>query len=472
MLRTWNLEIEVTEDASKPIYINLADKIVEEIKRGRLKPETIMPSTRKLADHMQLNRKTVLLTYGELIAQGWLVTEKRRGTFVSKQLPADAFLHAEANPRQANGHHEPLQTLAGNVDGRLIPFETISRAFRKSLINASRSNQLGSQSACGRIDLRQAICNRLNIERGFNIGIDDVCMLRGSQMGLFIIAKMLVKADDVVVFDKLSRASARETFENHGASIAEVDCDDEGIDVQALRRVCESRQVRCVYVTPQNHFPTTVKLSSNRRRELLKLAERFDFYIIEDDRDYSFEFSKPVFPLASEFENDRILYIGSLSRIISPSLRVGYLIAKPSIIKQCAIEVARIDGHGNNVIEAAVADLLSGGEFQRYFMKMTKLYKQRRDDVAEYLDQELGNLVFFARPHNGLHFWLTLLKPVDLEEVDIGALGQLQHIQSNLDFEKTPLLLHGFRVDYSLRDSQRLYEEIKALKAYLLKLCR
>ncbi|HEY8117596.1 MAG TPA: PLP-dependent aminotransferase family protein [Methylophilaceae bacterium] len=362
MLRSWNLKLQLNRTSGTALYLQIAQKIIDEIQQGRLPPTTVMPGTRDLADSLSVNRKTVVLTYDELIAQGWLVTEHRRGTFVSSTLPSSSSITNDHSPdlveitpqnlshaeqlqaNQVNHESDIIDFTEGMPDSRLIPFEVLSRAFRRALVIGVRNNQLRYENSKGKIDLRNSIATMLNMARGLHIDADNICLVRGSQMGIFVAARVLTKPNDYVAFENLSYTSARDAFKSCGARILNVEIDRYGIKVDELERLCKLHPIRAVFVTPQHQYPTSAIMSASRRKELLRLANIYDFKILEDDHDHEFHFTdNPAFPLASDDRSDRVIYIGSLSKILAPGLRIGYLVASPAFADKCAADVMLID---------------------------------------------------------------------------------------------------------------------------------
>ncbi|MDD2834208.1 MAG: PLP-dependent aminotransferase family protein, partial [Methylotenera sp.] len=437
MLRSWSLNLIITKASGQSVYLQIAQQIIDEIQRGRLAPSTAMPGTRELADMIKVNRKTVVLAYDELIAQGWLTTESRRGTFVSSNLPnfSTAALPLSKHTAEFDSHKltpyaEQLLTEKDSVsnyviefndgipDTRLIPFKMISMAFRHALLVSSRANKLGYDSPKGVQILRKSIATMLNLERGLNVGVDNICIVRGSQMGIFLAARILSKPGDYVVVENLSYPPAREAFKSCGATILSVGQDSHGINVDELRTLCEQHRIRAVYVTPHHQFPTTVMMTAERRLKLLRLADQFDFIIVEDDYDHEFHFSHhPVLPLASANHSDRVVYVGSLSKVLAPGLRVGYLAASKAFINQCASEVLLIDRQGNSVTELAVAELMESGEIKRHIRRTIKIYEERRNELIRLLQDELSAFVEFEAPNGGLAIWLRLKNGLDVNQL-------------------------------------------------------
>lgn len=488
MLRSWSLNLVITKSSGLAVYLQIAQQIIDEIQRGRLPPSTAMPGTRELAESINVNRKTVVLAYDELIAQGWLTTESRRGTFVSSNLPNFSNPITQSSKRVNTFQPPKIMPYAeqlisessasfnniidfndGIPDTRLIPFKMISMAFRHALLTSSRANKLGYDNPKGMIALRSSIALMLNMERGLNVEVDNICIVRGSQMGIFLAARILSKPNDYIVVENLSYPPAREAFKSCGAKVLGVAQDEHGIKVDELKKICEKHRIRAVYVTPHHQFPTTVMMTAERRLKLLMLAEQYDFAIVEDDYDHEFHFSHhPVFPLASTNHNERVIYVGSLSKVLAPGLRVGYLVASKEFINQCASEVMLIDRQGNSVTELAVAELMDSGEIKRHIRRTLKIYDERRNVLIDLLQNELGSFVNFDPPSGGLAIWLRLNEGIDVNQLVQNTLLEKVRILPASLFSESASDIHAIRLGYGSLNAAELTTGIERLKCALI----
>ena len=484
MLRSWDLNLHITKSSGVVVYLQIAQQIIDEIQRGRLIPTAAMPGTRELAEKLQVNRKTIVLAYDELIAQGWLISESRRGTFVSAKLPHFSPAKPTNIDLKETTKDKPAPVLAkyaaaiesenmanlidfndGIPDTRLIPFETISKAFRHALIEPIRSNKLGYGDPKGMPNLRVALADMLNMERGLSVEIDNICIARGSQMGIFLAARVLANPQKYVVVESLSYPPAREAFRSCGAKILTVGLDQNGINVEALEALCKKYPISAIYVTPHHQFPTTVMMTAERRLKLLMLAEQYDFVIVEDDYDHEFHFHHhPVFPLASTAHAGRVIYVGSLSKVLAPGLRIGYLVASKEIINQCAAEVMLIDRQGNSVTELAVAALLESGEIKRHIRRTLKIYNERRNTLIDLLLNELVEHINFDSPNGGLAIWLRLNSGIDISKLVEKAMREKVKILPASLFSESNEDVNGIRLGFGSLNANELATGVQRLK--------
>lgn len=493
MLRPWNLNMEIVRGSSTPIHIQIAETIAEEIQRGRFLPGSVLPGTRELANKLQLNRKTVVQAYDELISKGWLTAESKRGTFVSSRvlmvnqaskvnkalfmpitnakhrLPASLMPNDTANKQSNQKSAAPNLHLSDDLpDARLIPYPLFSRAMRHATTSLTRNNKLHYADPRGSAILRKAILNMLNMERGFHADLDQICIVRGSQMGVFIAAHLLADSDSYFVVEQLHNPLARETFKNCGAKLLTVGHDQHGIQIEALEKLCINHPVKAIYVTPHHQMPTGVVMPMENRKALLKLAERYQFVIIEDDSGCELVDSKKMLaPIASLDNNGHVIYIGSLSKVLAPGFRLGYVVASSPIISHCASDISMIDRQGNTMIEAAIAELLHTGEIKRHINKTAKIYHERKAHLIDLIHSELGEFCTILPSNNGLGLWLDLAP----------------HIRQDLliqDAEKQKIVLHcanyyseytnvsGLRLGFAHLNIEEMTSAISRLKNVFL----
>ena len=445
MLRPWNCQVELTRDSGVSIHAQIADKIIEEIQQGRFAVGMALPGTRELAIKLGVNRKTVVQAYEELIAQGWLNAESKRGTFVSSRTlavghapkPIKKLDFAFKNktiiePKVITNKKTESEFISfsdGISDSRLIPLEVFSHAMRHALIKTIRTNKQAYHEPKGALILRQAILHMLNMSRGLHADVENICITRGQQMGFFLVGRALVRQNDVIVMESLCDQLACDAFKSCGATIVSIAQTDEGLDLVALATLCKTTKLRAVCVSPHYQIPTTVSMPMANRQTLLALADEYDFLIIENDHDFEFNFShKPIMPIASLDKPNRVIYVGSLSNILAPGFRLGFVVASREIIKHFSNEIMMIDRQGNTVIELAVAELLHTGEINRHTLKVIKIYEERRTFIAQLINNELSEFVQFKMPDGGLALWLTvnpkiniamLVKDAELEKVRI-----------------------------------------------------
>jgi len=438
--------LSVDKNSQQAVYLQIANQLMGFIKEGNLQAGHRLPSTRQMADWLDVHRKTVIQAYDELLAQGWLESRTGSGTFVAKHLPEtkpQRLVNGSTtiiNPTHTAGFDfKPLPHLDhaviqskhkyhlddGFPDPRLAPVEELARAYRSQLLTGNPYVRLGYGDTKGSLWLRQVLAPYLNDTRGLKITPDNILLTRGTVMGVYLVSTAFIQPGDNVVVGELNYNGANMNFLQAGANLIKIPIDEHGIVVDELEKICRQQTVRMVFVTSHHFYPTTVALRADRRIQLLQLSEQYKFIIFEDDYDYDFHYlSKPLLPLASADKGGMVLYCGSFTKAISPAFRVGYLVGSENVIHHLAQLRRIIDRQGDAMLENALAELLQNGIIQRYLRKAWRKYRQRRDVLCDLLKTTLGEYVQFQSPVGGMAIW-THFDP----KISIPALAQkaLQH---------------------------------------------
>ncbi len=476
LLRPWDLQIVLDKASAVPAWQQIANMLIDAVRRGRLPPGTALPGTRDMASRVGVNRKTVQQAYDELVAQGWLTAELTRGTFVSALLPVVVPEPVAAPPGQGalalRGAAPDLPVILtgkmvfddGAPDTRLMPAEFFARAYRREMLAAARANRLGYGDPCGSARLRKAVAAMLRADRGLECGPENICITRGSQMGIFLASRLLAAPGDEVAIETLSYPPAREAFLAAGARIVSVPVDEQGMDVEALEALCQRSALRAIYVTPHHQFPTTIVLPQQRRIQLLALAEQYGFAIVEDDYDHEFHFAhRPMLPLASAHGFARLMYIGSLSKLLAPSLRIGYLVGSPAVVARAGAELCLIDRQGDPATEAAAAELMESGALKSHTRKVVRIYAQRREFLARLLTEAFGDAVRFTVPAGGLALWVTFAAGIDVLALAARAAELGLGITPGQKFATGGFVTNGVRLGFGSMDETELAAAVKRL---------
>ncbi|MDV4265070.1 PLP-dependent aminotransferase family protein [Acinetobacter seifertii] len=443
MLRPWQVHFRIDEREEKTVFLKLTNLISQEILSGRLGQGTMLPGSRSLSKELGINRKTVQAVYEELEAQGWLVTRPRKGTFVADILP-ESSIEIEPAFEQIEQEKSLIQSTAvyphndGVPDPRLIPYELFSRAYRHALIKITQNQYMGYGDPRGMIELRQALRQMLSMERFMNVAEDEICIVRGSQMGIFLASRALPNRQGVIVVEELYYPSAVKAFQSNGFQVVSVKLGEQGIVIEDLERILKEHSVAAIYTTPHHQYPTTVTMPMNRRLQLLELSKKWGFYIIEDDYDHEFHYdSRPMPPLASLPHSELVIHVGSLSKVFAPGIRLGYIVASSPVIQSITEDILLIDRQGNSITELALADLMHRGEIKRHIRKMKKIYQLRRDHVLAEFQRVFAETVQIQPPAGGMALWAKFQKPftqdqlIELKDLNIDTEHKFKQIGSS-----------------------------------------
>ncbi|MBC2665532.1 PLP-dependent aminotransferase family protein [Novosphingobium flavum] len=483
MLRPWKMILREQIDANRavPVYMQIIHALIREIESGRLAPGTYLPSSREMAAALGVNRKTVVLAYEDLIAQGWLVSAGTRGTMVSRSIEAPTHQPEAAGEALASGAEykfalPPERPLAlpgrsgvkldeGAPDGRLFPAELLTRAYRGAITAASLANGFQYRDPRGSPHLRETIAEMLRSERGLLVSADNVCITRGSQNAIFLAAQVLIRPGDAVIVEELTYEPAVAAFNACGARIVPVRLDEGGINVEDVERACRRERVRALFLTPHHQFPTTVSLRPERRLRILDLARQFGFAVIEDDYDHEFHFeSQPLLPMAA-YAPGRVIYVGSLSKLLLPALRIGYITAPREVIDAVAHVISLVDGMGNTVTEDAANELIRTGELRRHGRKVRQVYARRRAAFSAALGEFFGDIARFAEPDGGLAFWLRFPDAERIERIERNAPARGLRFAQSRSFMTVPDAPRGLRLGFASLGECEARDALRVLRA-------
>ncbi|WP_410219775.1 PLP-dependent aminotransferase family protein [Pedobacter sp.] len=424
MLRKWNFELQLDEKSDKAIYLQIADAIIKDIHSGRLKPGDALPGSRNLAQLLKVNRNTVVEALNVLLVEGWLISKERQGTFVADALPdfktaKKSNLVTTVIKDTANRHYH-IQFDDGHPDSKIAPVTELARAYRQIFNQKARWQMMGYGNELGDLEFRKAIVQMLNHQRGMQVDKQSICITRGSQMAMYLTAQCLFTKGDYVLIENPGYKPAWKAFENAGATLLPVSLDKDGLVIDEVIAYLKSgKKIKAIYVTPHRQYPTTVTLSLKRRLELIKLSNKYGFTIIEDDYDNEFHFGyRPVFPLSSFIELKNYVYIGTMSKVVAPALRIGYLVSNDGALIEKAGNLRKIiDVQGDSIMEQAVLQLVKDGTIKRHIKKATNHYKVKRDFMTTLLNKHIRNKATYVIPEGGLAFWIAPNKQMDWLQV-------------------------------------------------------
>lgn len=456
-----------------PLVEQLVRVISTDVSRGVLRGGDLLPGSRTLAERAGVHRNTMLAALRDLERQGWLVTQRARGTFVSASLPSRA---ARVAPREARAgfpvlgdaptpptapREGDLPLLGGIPDLARVPTAAIARAYRRAL---ARREVLGYGDPRGESVLRDALAALLRGSRAVPADAERVLVTRGSQMALYLAARGLVAPGDVVAVEAFGYRPAWDALTAAGATLVPVPVDGEGLDVAALAALASRRPLRAVYLTPHHQYPTTVTLSGPRRAALVELARAARLALLEDDYDHEFHYEgRPRAPLAANAP-DVTVYVGTLSKVFAPGLRLGWVVAPEPLASRLAALRATLDRQGDRVQERAFAELLESGEVTRHVLRMRRVYRARRDHFVALLGSRFAGALSFTVPEGGMSIWAALTG-VDADALASRAEARHVLVQPGRRFTFDGLPSAHLRLGYGALDEARLTLAVDRLAA-------
>jgi GntR family transcriptional regulator / MocR family aminotransferase len=433
--RTADLLVRVDRRAGSALQQQIYSEIRSAVLDGIVQPGARLPSSRSLADDLAVSRTTTLLAFEQLTAEGYIVGRRGSGTFVAEELPDD-LPRTSGRRRPTSVMHPPLShrglaltstpPAARRMSGPprafrigvpavdLFPLRLWSQLINRRLRSLTLA-QLDYNEAGGFRPLREAIAEHVQSARGTRCRADDVLIVGGTQRGLELICDLVLDAGDEAWLEEPGYPGARAALVGAGARIVPVPVDDEGVSVATGARL--AGRARLVYVTPSNQFPLGVPMSLARRLALLRWASSARAWVLEDDYDSEFRYgARPIPCLHGLDEDGRVIYVGSFSKTLFPALRLGFLIV-PSDLQKLLVSARRAaDVHPPLLEQAALADLMSQGHFDRHLRRMRAAYRERLDALTDAADRWCRGALTLRPVRTGLHA-VADLAGVDAERV-------------------------------------------------------
>lgn len=419
------IQIPLDLHSKEPLTLQIVRGLATAIRNGVLKPGQPLPGSRVLAEHLDVHRNTVLAALRELEAEGWIETRQGSGTYVSSRLPdvaPEKWGPVDDTPARpaAPGYDLPdglnpitaplvseLNLAEGLPDVRQVPSDALARGYQRA-IRLHGEELLKYGEPRGNSTFRRLLADLLRERRGLSLDPEQILITRGSRMALDLVCAALFRDGGVVAVEDPGQRSVWETIQQSASvQLRPIPVDGEGLRVDALEELLERERVGLLYLTPHRQIPTTVPLSPARRMKLLELAQRHRMAVLEDDSEGEFTYEgKPLLPLASGDPTGQVIYMSSLSRLLAPGIRLGFLAAPQSLVDRLARVRVRMDWQGDRVLEWSMGDLIRDGDLARHIRKVRRLYQERRDLLTAGLAKDLGACLDFQVPDGGLALWV------------------------------------------------------------------
>lgn len=422
------------KNSAAPLHRQIYEAICRAILGGDLRPRTRLPSTRRLAEQLGVSRMTVVNAYEQLLAEGYVEGRTGAGTFVAAELPEEMLRVGEVRPpgrkgagaprrdalsrrgrwlastslaalrMQADGSHYAFQNGLPAVEE--FPFKVWAQLASRRLRSPPRELLRGGDPA-GYLPLREAVAAHLRSARAVNCDAGQVVIVSGSQQAFDLAARIFVAPGTAAWVEDPCYLGARNALLSAGADLVPVRVDGEGLNLSdGLKR---HRGARLVYVTPSHQFPLGVTMSLARRLALLEWASRSGAFVIEDDYNSEYRYAgRPIASLQGLDRDGRVIYVGTFSKTIFPSLRLGCVVAPKDLTGAFVAARALADRHSPSLDQAILADFINEGHFARHMRRMRSLYAERQQVLVEAARRDLKGLLEVEPAEAGMHLvgWL------------------------------------------------------------------
>lgn len=414
------------------LYLQIVFEFIKAIQMGLLPEGTKLPGTRVLCKVLSVNRNTLIKAFQDLEMQGWIEILPNKGAFVlsrAKQGTRAETALSQQDTAKTTGFEfsrsaileDPAEqsTLPysfndGLPDVRLLQTAAIARMYASNLKRYSASKSAQNNPAAIHTNFKLHFSNYLNLTRGLRISTSNLLTTGSHEISLYLVARVLLSPGDTVVIASPGYYRSTMTLLDAGAKILTVPADGNGIHTEQLGKICLENKIKALYLTSGYHYPTTVALSAKRRLEVLELATRHGFVIIEDDYDFDFHYdNNPVLPLAA-FDNYKVVYIGSFGKSLPPGFGYGFVAAPPDFIAELQKHLKIMEHEADSIKERVITEWIKEGEVHRLSKKNIKLYKERRDCFVKLLKDKLKGRIKFKVPARGLAVWVEWQEAISL----------------------------------------------------------
>jgi len=440
------LMIAIDRKTPKALHRQIYDAYRKAIVEGSLRPGQRILSTRALASELGISRFPVLNAYAQLLAEGYFESRVGAGTVASSSIPDQVmssgptgarFAATRSGPRPLARRSSILSPVesspwlrgwgafgVGQVAFDQFPLQVWSNLVARGCRNMDAGSfhygeKMGSKA------LRETIATYLRTARCLRCEAEQIMIVSGSQQALEISARCLLDPGSCVWVEEPGYRLARDAFAMSGCDLVPVPVDKEGLDVAAGIKRC--RKARAVFVTPSHQFPLGVTMSASRRFQLLDWAQDAGSWIIEDDYDSDYRYeSSPIASLQGLDTYGRVIYVGTFSKVLFPSLRLGYVVIPSDLVDRFLALRRAMDLGPPSFYQEVVANFIDEGHFSRHIRRMRVLYGERRSVLVDSISKEFGSLVEVLGGEAGMHLTMTL--PSKIRDLEIAELAAHQNL--------------------------------------------
>jgi GntR family transcriptional regulator/MocR family aminotransferase len=465
-----------------PLFRRIYSGLRKSILSGALPSGGKLPSTRELARELAVSRTVVVLAYEHLLAEGFVAGRMGSGTYVAHDIsrmygtrtekPIDFKLSsfgssaeqatARVHVRSRRRHPLPYDFAYAGCDAGIFPLQTWNRILLRCARKVPIA-ELDYGLAAGNLSLRQAICTHLRRSRAVQCDPSRIIVVNGSQQALDLITRILIERGDAVAIEDPAYQGTSEVLRTAGARLLPVPVDRQGLDPDRL-----PVSARAVFVTPSHQFPTGATLSLERRIALLDWARRRNAVVIEDDYDGEFRYEgQPLESLQGLDRDSRVVYIGTFSRTVFSSLRIGYLVAPSTLVPALTAAKWLCDRHTPNLEQQTLAEFIASGAYGRHLRRVQRRNAVRRRTLLDAVDRYLGDRIELTGDAAGAHVALWPRRRVSEESIVARAKLQGVGVYGLAVYHLQRVPRPGLMLGYSRLSEGQIHEGICRLAKVL-----
>lgn len=386
------------KDSNKALYIQLYEYIRTEITSGLLKPDSKLPSIREASSSLKLSKTTIENAYSQLVAEGYIENSPKRGYFVSDLSDYNFEINRETHKNTTN-HQIDTEYINDGVDKDSFDTSTWKRLYNK-VISDELINIYNSGSIQGEKVLRDEIANYVNTMRGGHTSPEQVIVGAGVQYLLGILIGIIKENYDTIAVEKPGFNKAEFIFEDYMFNINHIEITDSGFPVDMLRK----SNARMIYISPSHQYPLGTIMPVNKRMELLEWASKNNGLIIEDDYDAMIRYGgMPIPCLQGLDKNDCVVYLGSFSKTLLPSLRISFMVIPKRLLPKYNSNKTRHTQSTSKIDQLVLASFIKEGYMLKHLRKIKRVYKKKNTLLINSLKSTFNDTLEIINADSGLH---------------------------------------------------------------------
>lgn len=463
----------LNKDSDTPLYVQVYQNLSALIQENKIKEERL-PSIRTLAKSLAVNNVTIVSAYKLLEQNGYVYSIKGSGTYIKRLPNTEDFSYLE------DGDMELMVSGVMPISKDSINFASISptpdlfpiEEFKQSLVKVlDRDGGLAFlyPEINGYEPLRESISKFLYMNYDFKVSKNQILITSGGQQGLDIISKTLINQGDTIFVENPTYSGAMAAFNSRGAKIISIPMLEDGIDINLLNSYIKKYNPKFLYIMTNYQSPTTYSYSDDKKKELLKLANKHNFYIIEDDflTDLSFDKDKKT-PLKSIDKNDKVIFIKSFSKIFMPGVRIGFLTLPDKLFRDIVKAKHTTDISSSGFLQRSFDEYLRKGYWKNHIDKVKNVYQEKYNIITEELDKLKVYGLDYVPPNGGLSIWIRL--PEDIDAVQLYKEcndSNLAIVPGKVFFTDEDIYSNFIRLSFGSVDNEEIIKGIKILENIL-----
>lgn len=432
------MDFHVNLTEGEAVYRQIVKQIEELVLRGELAPGSLLPTERRLAEQLNINRTTVSVAYDELRSKGLIRSIQGSGTRISEDAWGMDFRAPDWAGYMSQGIYQPTLPMVRRIweenrqpeninlaRGEMSPELWPTRQLQTIVSHLPPNVQLGYGDPRGEESLRATLTKHLASENGIQVPANRILITAGSQQGLLLVTQSLLRAGDAVALEKPSYAYSLPLFASAGIRMFPIPVDDDGLVPEEVVTLHRRHKIRMLFITPTYQNPTGTVLTPERRRRLIDICTDLRIPIVEDDAHGSLTLNgssqrpKPLASLAGA--DQQVIYLGTLSKTFAPGLRVGWMTGPKSVIDRISGVREQMDFGISGITQAIAEQVLTTSVWEQNIRRLRSKLTERRNIMVAAIRRHFGDRLQFSIPQGSYHIWAKLKQPMrDKELIETG----------------------------------------------------